>query len=209
MEQAAVDVNQWDMTTQETISGYDYGNPAAAHSPVSIEELRQLEAAAGWTSEDAATLKRHAAIFETNAEQMVDSWRAVIGAQPHLAKWFFKPDGTPDDEYKAAVKKRFVRWVLDACSRPHDQAWLDYQEEIGLRHTPAKKNATDGAHTPPVVPMRYLVAFVTVVTTSSRRFFADAGVRGEELENLEDAWAKAVQLHITLWTRPYVKDGLW
>jgi hypothetical protein len=70
---------------------------------------------------------------------MVDSWRAAIGAQRHLARWFSGPDGKPDDEYKATVKKRFVQWVVDACLRPHDQMWLNYHEEIGLRHTPEKK----------------------------------------------------------------------
>jgi hypothetical protein len=69
------------------------------------------------------------------------------------------PDGKPDDAYKAAVKKRFVQWVIDTCTRPRDQAWLDYQEEIGLRHTPAKKNATERAQTPELVPLRYLIAF--------------------------------------------------
>jgi len=122
---------------------------------------------------------------------------------------FFGPNGKPDEEYKAKVKKRFVPWVLDACFGHHDRAWLDYQEEIGLRHTPEKKNQTDGAHTPAVAPLRYLIAFGTVVGISTRRFFVDATVRGDELRKLEDAWSKAVQLHIALWSRPYAKDGLW
>src|SRR5437899_1747916 len=82
---------------------------------------------------------------------------ARIAAHPELARWLFDPSGTPDEAYKAAVKKRFVQWVRDTCMRPRDQAWLDYQEEIGLRHTPAKKNQTDSVHTPPVVPLRYLI----------------------------------------------------
>jgi hypothetical protein len=192
-----------------SIAGYDYGRTGIARSPVSLDELHQLEAAVGWSAEDARTLQHHGELFKDHAEHMVDSWRAVIGAQPHLAKWFFGPDGKPDDEYKAKVKKRFVQWVLDACFRPHDQAWLDYQEEIGLRHTPEKKNQTDGAQTPSLVPLRYLVAFGIVVATTTRKFFVDAGVRDEELHKLEAAWAKAVQLHIILWSRPYVKDGLW
>jgi hypothetical protein len=171
--------------------------------------LRELEAAVVWSDEDAKVLERHGEIFKNQAEHMVDTWRAVIGAQPHLAKWFFGPDGKPDDDYKAKIKKRFVQWVLDACFRPHDRQWLDYQEEIGLRHTPVKKNQTDGAHTPAYVPLRYLIGFGTTVTTTSRKFFADAGVRDEELRKLEDAWARAVQLHIALWSRPYVKEGLW
>jgi len=171
--------------------------------------LHQLEATVGWSAEDARTLQRHGELFKDSAEQMVDSWRAVIGAQPHLAKWFFGPDGKPDDAYKAKLKKRFVQWALDACFQPHDQTWLDYQEEIGLRHTPEKKNQTDGAQTPSLVPLPYLIAFGAVVATTTRKFFVDAGVRDEELHQLEAAWAKAVQLHITLWSRPYVKEGLW
>jgi hypothetical protein len=191
------------------IAGYDYGRPTVARSPVSLEELRQIEATLGWTAEDASVLQRHGDLFRARAEQMVDSWRAVIGAQPHLAKWFFGPDGKPDDDYKAKIKKRFVQWVLDACFRPHDQEWLDYQEEIGLRHTPEKKNQTDGAQTPSAVPLRFLMAFAPMVAISTRRFFVDAGIRDDELHKLQDAWSKAVHLHITLWSRPYVKEGLW
>src|ERR1043165_5685110 len=191
------------------ISGYDYARPLSAHSPDSIEELRQLEMAVGWSDEDARVMQQFGSIFKDKAEQMVDAWRSVIGAQPHLAKWFFGPDGKPDDEYKAKVKKRFVQWVIDACFRPHDQAWLDYQQEIGLRHTPAKKNQTDGTQPPPLVPLSSLLSFITVVTTTTRKFFHDAGLTGRDLQRLEDAWAKAVQLHVTLWSRPYTKDGLW
>jgi hypothetical protein len=192
-----------------SIAGYDYGRAGMAPSPVSLEELRHLEATVGWSAEDAKVLQRHGDLFRDKAEEMVDSWRAVIGAQPHLAKWFFGPDGKPDDNYKARVKKRFVQWVLDACFRPHDQAWLDYQEEIGLRHTPEKKNQTDGVQTPSVVPLRFLIAFGPVVAITTRKFFVDAGIRDEELHKLQDAWSKAVQLHITLWSRPYIKEGLW
>jgi hypothetical protein len=198
-----------DETNSTPLPGYQYGHQNSAHSPVSIEELHQLEATVGWRQEDAQTLQRYGDIFRTNAEQMVDSWRAVIAEQPHLAKSFFGPDGKPDEEYKAKVKKRFVQWVLDVCFREHDQAWLDYQEEIGLRHTPEKKNVTDAAHSPSVVPLRYLLAFAAVVAIKTRQFFVDAGVQDEQLVKIEEAWAKAVQLHITLWSRPYAKVGLW
>ncbi|HLJ46397.1 MAG TPA: protoglobin domain-containing protein [Bryobacteraceae bacterium] len=196
-------------STTVEIPGYDFGDPAAAHSPISLGDLRQIEAAAGWTENDAAVLRKHSRIFEEKAEEMVGAWRSVIGSQPALAHWFVGPDGKPDERYKASVKQRFVQWVRDACSRPHDQSWLDYQEEIGLRHTPDKKNVTDHAHTPSVVPLRYLYGFVPVVALSARKFFVDAGVSGEELRKLEDAWLKTVILHVVLWSRPYCKDGLW
>jgi hypothetical protein len=192
-----------------SISGYDYGRPDIPRSPISLEELREIESTVGWTEEDAQVLQRHADLFRNNGERMVDSWRAIIAAQPHLAAWFMGPDGKRDDEYAAKVKKRFVQWVVDACVRPHDQVWLDYQEEIGRRHTPEKKNGTDHAHTPSVVPLRYLIAFGTAIAIRTRPFFVDAGIKDPELRHLEDAWAKAIQLHITLWSRPYTKDGLF
>jgi hypothetical protein len=191
------------------IPGYDYGHSGSACSPLSSEELLQLEQTIGWSDEDARVLERHQYVFERHAAAMVDSWRAVIGAQPHLVKWFLGSDGHRDEEYAARIKPRFVKWVIDVCVRPHDRTWLDYQEEIGLRHTPQKKNQTDHRQTPPLVPLRYLLAFVPVVTLGARRFFVSAGVADEELQKLEDAWAKAVQLHVALWTRPYAKEGLW
>ena len=190
------------------IPGYNFGSPEVAQSPLSSEDLLHLEQTLGWTVVDEQLLRKHAALFEAQAERMVDSWRAVIGAQPHLAQWFVGPDGQPDGKYKARVKSRFVRWVVDVATRPHDRAWLNYQEEIGLRHTPAKKNKTDSRHTPPVVPLRYLWAFVPVVT-EVRSFFEGAISDSEELTALERAWSKAVHLHVVLWTRPYTSEGLW
>jgi hypothetical protein len=174
-----------------------------------LEELRQLEATVGWTDDDARALHDAAAVLIPQAEALVDHLRAQIGRQPHLAQWFFGPEGKPDEAYKAAVKKRFVRWVSDLCTRPHDQAWLDYQEEIGLRHTPAKKNQTDGAHTPPVVPLRYLFAFSAPAVLAVAEFLGSAGWPAARVEAARRAWTKAVLLEITLWSRPYVREGLW
>jgi hypothetical protein len=139
------------------IAGYDYGSPRCAKSPVSAGELLELEQTLEWTAKDAQLLRKHAALFEAQAERMVDSWRAVIG----------------------------------------------------LRHTPDKKNKTDGRQTPPLVPLRYLLAFVPLVVGSFRHFFEDAITDRIELHAVERAWTKAVHLHVTLWTRPYSRDGLW
>jgi len=201
-------MTQAEPTNAASIPGYDYGTPKNATSPVSEAELRLLEQAAGWTPNDAMLLARHADLFHAKAETMVDSWRSVIGSQPHLSHPFTRPDGAPDDDYKASVKRRFVQWVVDVATRPHDSDWLNYQFEIGLRHTPAKKNSTDGAHTPPVVPFRYLIGFVPVVLPI-QSFFKDAIKDKSELSRLETAWTKAVLLHVTLWSRAYVNEELW
>ena len=194
--------------TNQSIAGYDFGTRQSAESPLSGEDLRNLEQTVGWTDDDRNILLKHASLFQQQAEAMVDSWRSVIAAQPHLAHWFVGPDGNPDDNYKARVKRRFVQWVVDVALRPHDRAWLNYQEEIGLRHTPAKKNLTDGTQTPPLVPLRYLLGFIPVVLPI-RKFFSNAISNNDELARLEAAWTRAVLLHITLWSRPYTAEGLW
>ena len=194
--------------TSTDIPGYGFGSAEAAQSPLSMEDLLHVEQALGWTSEDEQRLRNHAELFRSQAEQMIESWRAVIARQPHLSQWFAGPDGKPDEEYKAGVKRRFVQWVVDVATRPHDRAWLNYQEEIGLRHTPAKKNKADGGHTPSLVPLRYLLAFVPVVT-DVRRFLEAAIADPAELTAVEQAWTKAVHLHVTLWSRPYTSEGLW
>jgi hypothetical protein len=201
-------MNRPPISAPDSIPGYDYGTSKSAVSSVTDSELMQLEQTAGWSAEDAATLSQHADLFRAKAEEMVDSWRVVIGAQPHLSHWFRKPDGAPDDHYKAAVKRRFVQWVVDVAQRPHDRVWLNYQQEIGLRHTPAKKNQTEGAHTPPIVPLQYLLSFLPRVLPI-RGFFADSIQDEHELTRLQDAWTKAVVLHVTLWTRAYVAGEVW
>jgi hypothetical protein len=190
------------------IPGYDYGTAKSATSPLSQADLLHLEQTAAWTTADAAVLARHSDLIRAKAEAMVDSWRAVIGSHAHLLRSFTGQGGQVDDEYKARVKRRFVRWVIDVAVRPHDRDWLNYQHEIGLRHTPVKKNVTDDAHSPPVVPFRYLLGFLPTVLTI-RPFIEDSIHDPEELHRLEGAWTKAVLLHVTLWSWAYVNTDLW
>jgi len=196
-------------TVAEKIPGYEFGTSQTPRSPVTTDELRKLEESVGWTDQDAKWLRTAAETLVPKAEELVNSWRAVIGEQPHLVASFLKPDGKPDDAYRAAVKRRFVQWVGDLCLRPHDQEWLNYQQEIGERHTPNKKNKTDGGHTPPVVPLRYTIGFAAVVITSVRSFLKLSGRSEADLVRMQDAWTRAVLLSIALWARPYAIADLW
>jgi hypothetical protein len=168
-----------------------------------------LEAATGWSDDDALWLKIAGETLIPRAEAVVDSWRSVIGSLPQLAASFVGPDGKPDEHYKSSIRLRFVQWVSDVCLQPHDQKWLNYQEEIGLRHMPAKKNKTDNTQTPSVVPQRYLLAFTAVVITTIRGFLAESGRPREDLVRMQDAWTRAVLLTVTLWSHSYAKEGLW
>jgi hypothetical protein len=71
-----------------------------------------------------------------------------------------------------------------------------------------KAAGASGAQTAGLVPFRYLLGFVPV-TLPIRKFFADAIQDEAELKSLEEAWTKAVILHVALWSRAYLSDSLW
>jgi hypothetical protein len=195
------------MDTSAAIRGYDFGR--VPRSPVTLDDLVRLKASASLGEDDERALKQAGAVLVPQAEAMVDAWRAKIGQQPHLAAAFAGRDGRADERYKSQVKPRFVRWIVDLCTRPFDQSWLDYQHEIGLRHTPAKKNLTDGAQAAPVVSLRDLLAFGAEVIVSVRPRLAAAGLAPAEVERQHAAWTKAVMLSLTLWSAAYTREGLW
>ncbi|MBV9819872.1 MAG: hypothetical protein JOZ07_16190 [Solirubrobacterales bacterium] len=193
----------------EQIPGYDLGRDRSARSPLTLDELAKLEAAAGLTDHDDRRLAEAGEILTPYAAEMVDAWRALLAPHPHLARYSQHPDGTADEAYAAASHPRFARWIIDVCTRPRDQAWLDYQHEIGLRHTHQKKNQTDGSDSPEHIPMRYLLAFTGPVIATTREFLARSGRPADDIDALHAAFTKAVMLNVTLWTRAYVATEDW
>jgi len=198
-----------DEKQSKEIAGYTYGTSEVGKSPVSLKELEELKQTVTLTEEDVHQLRLAGGVLEGQTGAIVDTWREVIGKTPHLAYYFTDPHGKPDENYKASVKERFKQWVLDVCRRPYNQDWLDYQHEIGLRHTHLKKNVTEKAETPPYIPLRYLLAFTAVINDTIKPFLAKRGSTPEEVEAMHRAWCKAVILHVTLWTRPYVAESEW
>ncbi len=83
------------------------------------------------------------------------------------------------------------------------------RDRADVRHTPAKKNKTDGADTPSVVPLRYLIAFAAPTVIGIRAFLARKGRDTNTVDRMQHAWTKAGLLQIALWSRPYIQDGLW
>src|SRR5687767_6459334 len=130
-------------TVVDNVAGYDYGAKELATSPVSMKELDQLMQTIALDSEDQRYLRIAGDVLQDQTESIVNIWRGVISSTPHLAFYFKDAQGNTDEDYKIRVKERFKQWVIDVCTRPYDQDWLNYQHEIGLRHMHAKKNKTD------------------------------------------------------------------
>jgi hypothetical protein len=193
--------------TQTDIPGYTYGTDAVPRSPVTLEELELLKATLLLGEDDLAALRRSGDLLAPQVEEILDVWYGFVGANPHLLAAFSNAQGQPDQHYLAAVRRRFGRWILDTARATFDQAWLDYQHEIGLRHTRAKKNQTDGADAADHIPLRYVLALVVPITTTLKPFLARGGAAADEVEAMQAAWVKAVLLQVILWSQPYVRDG--
>ncbi len=193
--------------TQTDIPGYTYGTAAVPRSPVSLQELELLEATLLLGEDDLAALRRSGEVLAPHIEEILDVWYGFVGDNPHLLAAFSNAQGEPDQEYLAAVRRRFGRWILDTARATYDQAWLDYQHEIGLRHTRRKKNQTDGADAADHIPLRYVLALLVPITTTLKPFLAGGGAAPEEVEAMHAAWVKAVLLQVILWSQPYVRDG--
>jgi pimeloyl-ACP methyl ester carboxylesterase len=192
-----------------SIPGYNYGDKSLATSPISMRELELLEKTVTLSEEDKRYLREAGDALEDQIDAVLDVWRGVINAEPALSYYSEKPDGKPDEAYRAAVRKRFGQWILDTCRRPYDQSWLDYQYEIALRHTSKKKNKTDGANAPSYIPLRYLLAFSAVINTTIRPFLTRHGHTEEEVERMHQAWIKAVTLQVAIWSRAYAGQSDW
>ena len=124
-------------------TGYTYGTAAVGQSPLSMEDLELLKQTVLFTEEDEKYLRVAGEVLQDQIEAVLDLWYSFVGSHSHLAYYFSSTDHQLNSEYLTAVRRRFHQWILDTCNRPYDQTWLDYQQEIGLRHTYAKKNQTD------------------------------------------------------------------
>src|ERR1700678_568285 len=194
-------------TIAEHISGYLYGSPEVPISTISVLDLANLKVSAGFTEEDQRYLRLAGEVLEDQARQVVEHWRSrIIASIPNLARHSRSPEGNPLPNYLAASNLRFEQWILDTCLRPYDQDWINYQQEIALRHTSSKKNKVDGVQSTPYVPLRDIIAFVAVMNETLKPYLAAKGNTPEDVDRMHRAWCKSIQMQLALWVRPYT-DG--
>ena len=191
-------------TTSAQIPGYDYG--AVGRSPVSQQDLADLQASVLFGPDDERALRQAGEVLADQVEDVLDVWYGFVGSHPHLVAYFSTPEGEPISAYLQRVRGRFGRWILDTCTRPYDQEWLDYQQEIALRHTPAKKNQTDAVDSVRLIPLRYVIAFIYPITATMRPFLANKGHPADEVDAMFQAWCKSVTLQVALWAQPYAAE---
>lgn len=193
--------------TTEEIPGYSYGLAEVARSPVSLKELAALKISAGFTEEDERYLRLAGKVLEDQTEEIVQHWRSrIIASIPSLARHSRTPEGKAIPEYLEKSNARFGQWILDTCLRPYDQDWINYQQEIALRHTGVKKNQVDGVTSSSYVPMRDVIAFTGVMNQTIKDYLAAKEHSRDEVEKMHTAWCKAIQLQMALWVGPYADN---
>jgi hypothetical protein len=189
------------------VTGYSYGGADVARSPVSLQELAELKRSAGFTQEDRGYLQLAGAVLEDQTDRIVHHWRnQIIASIPNLARHSRTPEGDPIPTYLEKSNARFRQWILDTCLRPYDQAWIDYQQEIALRHTSVKKNSVDGVHSSLYVPLRDVIAFIPAMNETIKLYLAAKGNTAEEIERMHGAWCKSIQIQMALWIGMYTDN---
>jgi hypothetical protein len=177
-----------------------------APSPVTLEELDFLKRTVFFTEEDASYLRLAGDVVADQLPEIIEVW---FSAHPYLYQYFRGPDGKLIWHYVEAVRQRSAEWILESCRRTYDQAWLDYTYEVGLRHHRTKKNVTDQVVAPPLIPLRYVIAFSYHTIEMLRPFLGAKGHAESEVQKMHQAWRKSVILQIAVWSYPYVKEGDW
>ncbi len=192
----------------DQIPGYTYGRSEVARSPVTLADLESLKKSLLFTEEDVRYLRMSKPILADQVDDILDVWYGFVGSTPELVYFFGnKQTGKPEPRYLARVRARFGQWILDTADANYDQAWLDYQHEIGLRHHKLKKNVVDQASSVPQINYRYIPALTIPVTTTLKPFLAKKGASAADVEKMHAAWVKSVLLQSILWGHPYIKDG--
>ena len=188
------------------IAGYDYG--AVPASPVSMAQLEALKVTVDFTGEDEHYLRMAGEVLADQVEAVVKHWRdGIIKSIPNLARHSRSLENEALPDYLAASNLRFEQWILDTCLRPYDQEWLNYQQEIALRHTSAKKNMTDGVKSTAYVPLHDILGFIAVMNETIKPYMAAKGHAPEDVEGMHRAWCASMQLQMALWAKPYTEPA--
>lgn len=192
---------------RQQIPGYRMGDPQLARARLSLDEVEQIKSTLQWSGADEDALRESGDLLAPHVDALLDDWYGFIRSQPPLIATFSGASGEPDQQYLDAVRARFRQWVFDTASAQYDQQWLDYQLEIGRRHTSDGKNTTDRVQAARVVPFRFMFPMMEPVLGALRKHLTRAGASGQQADEMERAWRKSLLLQLTLWSEPYVREG--
>lgn len=188
--------------------GYGLNDPSLPPATLCLADLDRMKQAVLLGEADVAALRRSHDLLAARTDEILDVWYGFVGAHNFLLASFVDThSGQPLGDYLGRVRARFRQWILDTARAEFDERWLAWQLEIGRRHHRIGKNLTDGARAPALVPYRYLPLLAQPIVDTLRPFLEGGGGSRDEVDQMQNAWRKAVLLQVTLWSQPYVIEG--
>jgi len=190
------------------VPGYTFGQVSRA--PISEKDLQLMLDSVLWTKEDEDNRKVLGDIFKKHMKEILDAIVNYVGSREYLLYYFKDKSGTTTiTEYVSNSVGRIAQWILDCCYRPLDQKFIDYQYEIGLRHTPLKKGKADNVQTVDLVHARYMVTFIFPFTAALKPFIQKEVEDFVLADKLYHTWFKLVTVCASIYIYPFVKEGWW
>ncbi len=83
-----------------------------------------------------------------------------------------------------------------------NRGWINRRRDIAARHTSVKKNRVDEVRSASGVPLRDIIAFLSVINDTIKPYLAAKGSSVGEVDKMHRAWRKSTQLQLALWAKP-------
>jgi len=174
---------------------------SAAAPPADPLVLRAWAFACGfldWTEDDAAAVRESAPLIGPHIDGLVDAAFDQFAAFADTAQFFTRPDGTLDEAYLHAHKRRFLSWLAAVASGNDDAAHARYVASVGRAHTPM------GGDPSVVIPRRLIVALMGWLSVAiCNVLHAALAKEPDQLRRATVAWQKRLTTSLVLFMMEY------
>jgi len=121
-----------------------------------------------FTEEDKQYLRMAGSILQKQTDAILDLWYNFVGSHPISFSILANLNSLIQptwEQFVNASSNGFLTLATESMTR---LGWTI--NEIGLRHHLTKKNQTDQVQSVPMMPLRYLIAFIYPITATIRTF---------------------------------------
>jgi len=197
-------------TVAQHIPAYSYGTAQVPKSPASMREFVELQTSAGFPDEELRYLRLAGEVLRGRTRQIVEHRRAgIIAGIPNLARHSRAPEGDvlPSTWRRATFALSSGYWI-PVCGRTI-KTGSTTSRKSRFATLARKRTRRTACSSTPYVPLRDIIAFVTVLNETIRPYLAGRGNPAEEVDGMHRAWCKSLHLELALWTRAYSGRDEW
>lgn len=171
-------------------------NPVTKREPDAAGRLALAARVAGFADADAALVRETAAPVAAAREAAAVAVYRHLLSIPETARWFLRPDGTPDEAALAERRRTLADWLVLAASADLSDDTARALVRIGRVH------ATSAATPAGPVPASLMVATVAFAQAAVTDILREA-LGSERALEASAAWNKLLMLHLGLMLSAY------